>query len=244
MRPTALIAEDEAPQRADLAALVRELWPELEIVAECADGDAAARAIASAPTVAFLDIRMPGQSGLEVARLAPQGTHVVFITAYDQFAVDAFERGTADYLLKPVMRDRMAATVARLKSRIATGQSVDLSNLLATLKGEDRLRWITATVRDGVRMIAVDEVLFFQSEDKLTRVVTADGEAHIRLTLKTLLERLDPDRFWQVHRGAVVQVSAIKAVRRDGAGGLRIILPGRVETLPVSSAYAHRFRGM
>ena len=244
MRPTALIAEDEAPQRAELAGMLGELWPELEIVAQCADGDQAAKAIAKAPTAAFLDIRMPGRSGLDVARDASEATHVVFITAYDQFAVDAFEKGAADYLLKPVMRDRLAATVERLKKRIAAGQPSDISRVLAALKGEDRLRWISATVRGGIRMIPVDEVLFFQSEDKHTRVVTPDGEAHIRLPLKGLLERLDPDQFWQVHRSVVVRVAAIKAVRRDEDGRLRIVMPNQAETLRVSSVYAHRFRGM
>ena len=244
MNPTALIAEDEAPQRAGLATMLAELWPELEIVAQCADGESAARAIAKAPTVAFLDIRMPGKSGLEVAREAAESTHVVFITAYDQFAVDAFENGAADYLLKPVKRDRLAATVQRLKKRIAAGEPPDLAKVLAALRGEDRLRWISATVRGGIRMIPVDEVLFFQSQDKHTRVVTSDGEAHIRLPLKTLLDRLDPDAFWQVHRSVVVRLAAIKAVRRDEDGRLRIVVPNQAETLPVSSVYAHRFRGM
>lgn len=244
MTPTALIAEDEGPQRAELVSLLGALWPELEIVAECADGHAAAAAIAMAPTVAFLDIRMPGKSGMEVAQQAPSGTHVVFVTAYDRFAVEAFEKGAADYLLKPVMRDRLAATVARLKRRLAAGEPADLAKVLAALKGEDRLRWISASVRGGVRMIPVDEVLFFQSEDKHTRVVTADGEAHIRLPLKALMDRLDPDQFWQVRRSLVVRVSAIKSVRRDEDGRLRIVVPNQAETLPVSSAYAHRFRGM
>jgi DNA-binding LytR/AlgR family response regulator len=245
MRPTALIAEDEAPQRVELVGLLAELWPELEVVAACADGIAASNALATKrPAVAFLDIRMPGASGLDVARAAGETTHVVFVSAYDEFAVQAFEDGAADYLLKPVMRDRLASTIQRLKRRIAAGERADLTDVLAALAGQDRIKWIAASVRDEVRMIAVDAVLFFESEDKHTRVVTAEGEAHIRTPLKALIARLDPDLFWQVHRGVVVRVSAIRAVRRDEDGKLRIVVPGQSETLPVSTAYAYRFKGM
>jgi DNA-binding LytR/AlgR family response regulator len=248
--PTAIIAEDEAPQRADLAALLAELWPELRIVASCADGREAIAALAChKPDLAFLDIRMPGADGLEVARAAGAGVHIVFITAYDSFAVRAFEDGAADYLLKPVKRSRLEAAATRLKSRLASGASVDLSGLLEQLEarlapGRAALRWITANAGGAVRMLPVDDVLFFQSQDKYTRVVTASEEAHIRTPLKDLLAQLDPDAFWQVHRGAVVRVAAIRSVKRDEDGKMRLHLNGKVETLPVSSAFAARFKGM
>ena len=249
---TALIAEDEAPQRAALLDMLDAVWPALHIVAACEDGIAALQAAAEhRPRVAFLDIRMPGVGGLDVARaVAAGGGLVVFTTAYDEYAIRAFDAGAVDYLLKPVTEDRLRIAVERVQARLAQPPADDLQarvdELEARLRpaGDRPIRWITAGVGDHVRMIAIDEVLFFQAQDKYVRVVTAEGEALIRTPIKDLLAGLDPDVFWQVHRGSVVRVSTIARVRRDELGRSRIELRGHRETLPVSAAFVHRFRGM
>ena len=253
MTPTAIIAEDEGAQRQELKSLLAELWPELRVAAECEDGLAAIEALHDhTPDVAFLDIRMPGVSGLEVARAAgdaPKTAHVVLITAYDEFAVRAFEAGATDYLLKPVRRERLAATIARLKTRLAGGKPavpLDIVSLLEArlTPGRRWMSWVSASAGDTIRMIAIDDVLAFRSEDKYTCVLTAQGSAHIRTPLKDLIGQLNPDLFWQVHRGAIVRVAAIRAVRRDEDGRMRIHLTGSAETLPVSAAFQDRFRPM
>ncbi len=245
---TALIAEDEAPQRQELRTMLAALWPELTIVAECEDGLEALEAwTAKRPDVAFLDIRMPGLSGLEVARHAESAAHVVFITAYDEFAVKAFEAGAVDYLLKPVRADRLAETVARLRAR-QSAQPIDMTALIGALSGhlapKRAISWITASVGEVVKMIAIDEVLLFQSEDKYTRVATAAEAAHIRTPLKELAEQLDPEVFWRVHRNAIVRVAAIRQVRPDDDGRLQVWLKGIAEPVRVSDAFRHRFRAM
>ena len=245
---TALIAEDEAPQRHELRTMLASLWPELTIIAECEDGLAALEALAAhSPDIAFLDIRMPGVSGLEVARQAGATTQLVFITAYDEFAVAAFESGAVDYLLKPIRADRLAETIARLRARHPAPQA-DLAALLDTLAAQRAPRraisWITASIGDTVRMISIDEVLFFQSEEKYTRVATATESAHIRTSLKDLVAQLDPEVFWQVHRGTIVRVSAIRHARPDEDGRLRLWLRDVPEPLRVSDAFRHRFRAM
>lgn len=248
--PTAILAEDEAPQRAELAHMLGELWPDLRILAQCADGAEAIAALKQhAPNVAFLDIRMPGPDGMQVARAAGAGTHVVFTTAYDNFAVQAFEDGAVDYVLKPLSPDRLKNTIERLKARLSTAKPIDVSALLSALETHsaqrpERIRWISAGVGGVVKMLAVDAVLFFQSQDKYTRVVTASEEAHIRLPLKDLLPQLDPDVFWQVHRGTVVRVSAIRSVKRDEDGKLQLTITGKAETLQVSSTFAGRFKSL
>ena len=251
-----LVAEDEAPQRRALVGQLAQLWPELELVAVCEDGEAALQAVAvHRPAVAFLDIRMPGASGMEVARaVAAHGGLVVFTTAYDDYAVRAFEAGAADYLLKPVLPERLQQAVARLRQRLADRQAgapgPDLQALLDGLearlrpRGGQRVRWITASAGESVRMIGIDEVLFFQAQDKYVRVATADGEAVIRTPLKELLAGLDPDTFWQVHRGAVVRVSAIDRLVRNELGRYSLRLRGHADELPVSGPFLHRFRGM
>jgi DNA-binding LytR/AlgR family response regulator len=246
--PTALIAEDEALLRAQLKARLAEAWPELEIVAEAANGDEAlVQAAATRPDVAFLDIRMPGRSGLEVAREVGTGCHVVFVTAYDEYAVAAFEEGAVDYVLKPASPERVAKVVARLKSRLAMAP-LDLSALLAKLApdsgGSGRLRWIRASLGNSMAMIAIDDVVYFQAGDKYTKVITAAGEALIRKPIKELYEELDPDAFWQVHRGTIVNLRAIERVDRDWRGEPVIVLRGRSETLAVSRTFAHRFKAM
>jgi DNA-binding LytR/AlgR family response regulator len=245
---TALIAEDEAPQRQELRAMLAELWPELTVIAEVEDGLEALEAwAATPPDIAFLDIRMPGLSGLEVARQAETPAQIVFITAYDEFAVKAFEAGAVDYLLKPIRADRLAETVARLRAR-RSAPPLDMAALMAALEGRlapsSAISWITASVGEVVKMIAIDDVLFFQSEDKYTRVATATESAHIRMPLKELTAQLDPEVFWRVHRNAIVRVSAIRQVKPDEDGRLHVWLKGVAEPIRVSDAFRHRFRAM
>ena len=253
MKPvTALIAEDEAPQRLALQGQLLEAWPELEIVAVCEDGLSALDAVAAyRPSVAFLDIRMPGISGLDVAKaVVENGGLVVFTTAYDDYAIRAFETGAVDYLLKPVQPARLAHTVERLRERLQSAPDAGLQAAVERLEarlrpaGDKLIRWITASVGDSVRMIGIDEVLFFQAQDKYVRVVTAQYESVVRISLKELLAGLDPDEFWQVHRGVVVRVKAIDRVRKDEFGRHVLTLKGGGEALPVSAAFQQRFRGM
>jgi DNA-binding LytR/AlgR family response regulator len=251
-RITAMIAEDEAPQRRALQQQLHAAWPELEIVAVCEDGVSALEAVARhRPRIAFLDIRMPGVNGLDVARkVVEQDGLVVFTTAYEDYAIRAFEAGAADYLLKPVQDARLAQAVERVRERLADPRAPDLRALIDDLEarlrpqGERLIRWITASVGDSVRMIAIDEVLFFQAQDKYVRVATADDDAIIRMPLKELLGGLDHDVFWQVHRGVLVRVQAIDRVRKDELGRHQLSVKGRKDVLPVSAAFQQRFRGM
>jgi DNA-binding LytR/AlgR family response regulator len=249
-RPTALIAEDELPQRQELRALLGELWPELEIVAECEDGLGALQALEEhRPDVAFLDIRMPGVSGLEVARAASPRCQVIFITAYEEYALRAFDEGAVGYLQKPVARERLGRAVERTRARLGAGTQVDMNALIDLVQsrlapGRQGIKWITASVGNAVKMFSIDEVLFFQAQDKYTRVVTADNEGHIRTPLRDLLSALDSEVFWQVHRSVIVRVGAIRAVEKAEDGKLHLTMRGHAEVLPVSSAFQHRFRGM
>jgi DNA-binding LytR/AlgR family response regulator len=248
---TAIIAEDEAAQREALAGLLREQWPDLQIAALCEDGLSALEALEEhQPQVAFLDIRMPGASGVEVARAASGKVHVVFVTAYDEYAVAAFETGAADYLVKPVVPERLGQAVARLRHRITSHASTDLSHLLETLDSQLRnrttsgLKWVTASFGDTVKMFPIDEVLFFQAQDKYVRVVTGKDEAVIRTPLKELLRQLDGDVFWQIHRSIIVRAGAIDRVQKDALGHFHARLKDHPETLPVSVPYQSRFRSM
>ncbi|MEJ2789839.1 MULTISPECIES: LytTR family DNA-binding domain-containing protein [unclassified Pseudoxanthomonas] len=251
-RITAMIAEDEAPQRRALQQQLHAAWPELEIVAVCEDGVSALEAVARhRPRIAFLDIRMPGVNGLDVARkVVEQEGLVVFTTAYEDYAIRAFEAGAADYLLKPVQDARLAQAVERVRERLADPRAPALRALIDDLEarlrpqGERLIRWITASVGDSVRMIAIDEVLFFQAQDKYVRVATAADDAIIRMPLKELLGGLDHDVFWQVHRGVLVRVQAIDRVRKDELGRHQLSVKGRKDVLPVSAAFQQRFRGM
>ena len=245
---TALIAEDEPLLRAQLKARLAEAWSELEIVAEAGNGEEALRLAESLrPDIAFLDIRMPVRSGLDVAREIGGGCHVVFVTAYDEYAVAAFDEGAVDYLLKPPTPERIAKVVARLKARLAAAP-LDLRALIARLApregGEGPLKWIRASLGASMRMIAVDDVLYFQAGDKYTRVITADGEALIRKPIKELYDELDAETFWQIHRGTIVNLRAIAKVDRDWRGEPVIALRGRDEKLAVSRTFAHRFKSM
>ena len=257
--PRALIADDEDLPRAELRRMLAQAWPALEVVAECEHGPAAVEAIAEhAPDVAFLDIRMPGSSGLDVARAAAGRCHVVFTTAHDNHAVAAFEAGAVDYLLKPVATDRLAQAVARLQQRlVARSAAPDLGSLVeqiasrlraegsgATSAIPPRLRWVSANVGDTIKLFGIDEILFFQSDEKYTRVVTADDEAHVRKPLKEIADGLDSEVFWQVHRGTVVRASEITRAVRDELGRFTLHLKHHKETLAVSQAWAWRFRPM
>jgi DNA-binding LytR/AlgR family response regulator len=255
--PSAVVAEDEALLREELVARLKEAWPELEVLAACEDGGSALEAIAArAPDVAFLDIRMPGLTGLEVASAAARSsprTQVVFVTAYDQYAIDAFERGAVDYLLKPIDAARLGATVKRVKSRLASGASNagEIAALLEMMRaappGEPRrppLQWITASVGKETRLILVEDVAYFKAEDKYTVVMTAEVEALIRKPIRELLEALDPAVFKQVHRSTIVNLRAIAGVTRDEAGRGTLRLRNRPETLAVSIPFMALFRNM
>lgn len=253
-RPTALIADDEDLPRAELRRMLAQAWPELQVLAECEHGVAAVEALDShAPDIAFLDVRMPGQSGLDVARAASGRCHIVFTTAYDSHAVAAFEAGAVDYLLKPIAADRLAQTVVRLRERLAahtTAPALEplVQQLAAHLQPAavpgTRLRWLSASVGETIKLFSVEEVLFFQSDEKYTRVVTASDEAHIRKPLKEITEGLDPEDFWQVHRGVVVRASAIARAQRDDLGRITLHLKAHPEKLAVSQAWGWRFKPM
>jgi DNA-binding LytR/AlgR family response regulator len=256
---TALIADDEPLLRERLRDLLQTLWPELHIVAEAANGNQASKMIAEhAPEIAFLDIKMPGQTGIEVAQGIETNTRVVFVTAYDEFAVQAFEREAIDYVMKPVNEARLAQTVARVKGSLATQENppeiAALLNLLAQSRERDspaligtqtpRLRWIRASRGDTTYQIAVDEVLFFQSDDKYTVVNTANGEHLIRMALSELIDSLDPEQFWQVHRGTVVNINYVNSSKRDGDGRVTLNVRGSDRPVSVSRAYSHLFKQM
>ena len=249
-RITALIAEDEQPQRQELRGLLAELWPELDVIAECEDGLAALQALDQhRPQVAFLDIRMPGVSGLEVARAAGPDCQVIFITAYEEYALRAFDEGAVDYLQKPVARERLARAIERTRARLGSGPPVDMSRILELVQsrltpGGRSIKWITASVGNSMKMFAVDEVLFFQAQDKYTRVVTREGEWVIRLAIKALEESLVPQSFWRIHRNTLVRVKAIERVSRDLRGQYQLTLRGGKEPLTVSRQYAHLFKQM
>ena len=268
----AVLADDERLMREQLRARLAEVWPALQIVGEARNGSEAVQLVAQhRPDVVFLDIRMPGLSGVDAARqivqLPPRDDaadddegppEIVFITAYDQYAVEAFEQGAADYVLKPAERERLALTVERVSKRIAartSGDAVDggapLQRLLHQLQARlhpgalpPRLKWIQASVGATIQMIPVDEVLFFISDEKYTRVQTAQVEALIRKPIKELVDELDPDAFWQIHRSTLVNVKAIDSVARDFRGRQIVGVRGHGQKLEVSRSYAGLFKGM
>jgi len=232
--PTALIAEDEPLLLNELRTALRDLWPELEIVAEAGDGAAALAALRQhAPDVAFLDISMPKASGLEVARVKPAHTALVFLTAYGQHALDAFEVGAVDYLLKPLDRGRLLAAIGRLQERAPAQVPAPAPS---PESAPCYLSWIQASVGTVLRVITVDEVVFFQSDAKYTRVVTPQLEALIRMPIKELMAQLDPQEFVQVSRGAIVNRRRIEAVHRR-EGQMQVYLKGRTEVIAVSTGY-------
>ena len=254
--PRCVIAEDEALLREALVALLADAWPDLQIVAECEDGAAALEAIvAHQPEVAFLDIRMPGLTGLEVAAAigeASPDTQVVFVTAYDQYAIDAFDKGAVDYLLKPIAPERLAATVQRVQSRLSRGNpdaeafAAMLSQLGARLPAAvaEPLVWITASTGKETRLIMVDDIAYFQADNKYTVVMTAEGEALLRKPIRELLDVLDPVLFKQIHRSTIVNLKAIASITRDDTGKGTVKLKSRPETLAVSQPLMTLFRNM
>ena len=248
--PTALIADDEPLLADQLVRKLAQLWPELDVCGIAGNGRAAVDGVAKhKPDIAFLDIRMPVLNGIEAARLIDGGSRVVFVTAYDEYAIDAFERGAIDYLLKPVTDDRLLATIARLKQELArppAEMSALLDQLAARLAPDasQYLTWIRAGVGDAVRLIPVEEVLFFQAGDKYTRVVSCDGEAWIRTTIKELAGTLDPARFWQVHRATLVNVREIARMERTGKDSGELSMKNHPERIYVSRGYLHLFRQM
>lgn len=254
-RPTAVVADDEPHLAQSLVALLATLWPELQVVAVARDGvEAAERIAALQPDVAFLDIQMPGLTGLDVAQQIEGRTRVVFVTAYDDHAVDAFERAAVDYVLKPVRADRLARTVERLRMPSPTdaADAGDDARLLATLQRllpavavpAERLRWVRASSGELTHNIDVREVLFFRADDKYTCVQTATGEHLIRTTIAELAAQLDPAEFVQVHRSTIVNLAHLAGTRRDEASRLFLRVKGFAAELPVSRAYVHLFKAM
>jgi len=252
--PTAIIADDERLMREQLRARLTEVWPDLQVVAEAKNGEEAVAAVrAHYPDFAFLDIRMPGMTGIEAARYIGDACHVVFITAYNEYAVDAFEHGAIDYVLKPAEAERLAITVARLKQRLGSKPS-DFGALLSQLSAKlesaggaaqrNHLQWIQASVGQQLRLIPSAEILFFTSDEKYTRVQTETFEALIRKPIKELIDELDPEQFWQIHRGTIVNAKAIAGVTRDFRGRQLVLIKGHTEKLEVSRNYTHLFKQM
>ncbi len=265
--PRAVLADDERLMREQLRARLAEVWPALQVVAEARNGQEAVDLVAQhRPEVVFLDIRMPGLTGVEAARqiaqmeLGPDELlpEIVFITAYDQYAVEAFEQGVADYVLKPAERERLQTTVQRIQDRLARRGTADeevgsaplqalLHKLSAQMTGVGQpsyLKWIQANVGTTIQMIPVEDVLFFISDEKYTRVQTAQVEALIRKPIKELVDELDPQQFWQIHRSTLVNVKAIAEVTRDFRGRQLVGVRGHPEKLEVSRSYTGLFKGM
>jgi len=262
----ALLADDERLMRDQLRARLAEVWPELEVVAEAKNGIEAVEMTAQQrPDIVFLDIRMPGLTGVEAARQIAQMElqpdeclpEVVFITAYDQYAVEAFEQGVADYVLKPAERDRLQLTVDRIRKRLGSRGTAEetappplqqlLHKLAARLEpggARPYLQWIQATVGQSIQMVPVEDVLFFISDEKYTRVQTAQVEALIRKPIKELVDEVDPQLFWQIHRSTLVNVKAIGGVTRDFRGRQIVSVKGHPEKLEVSRSYTGLFKGM
>jgi DNA-binding LytR/AlgR family response regulator len=249
--PTAVLAEDEPILLKQLQAKLARLWPELKVLAAVEDGEAALAALEEhAPQFLFLDIQMPEVTGIDVARQVAGRAHIVFVTAYDQYAVQAFETGAVDYVLKPYSDERLQAVIDRLKARTAQAPGnmdsliSELAAKIAGNNGREKLKWIKATVGGTLRMIPVDTVLFFESDEKYTRVVTAEGEALIRTPIKELLDGLDVEIFWQIHRSTIVNATAIEGVTRDFRGQAHVKMRGNNESLTVSRIYSHLFKQM
>ncbi len=247
----AIIADDEETLRLYLKEKLAVAWPELVVSGEAGDGEAALKLIEEKrPHIAFLDIQMPGMSGIEVARGINGPCAVVFITAYNKYAVEAFENEALDYVLKPVTEERLEKTVKRLKERLASPQSApNLAEVIdkvarALENSPNHLQWIKAQHKDGVRLIPVGDVYYFRATDKYTVVRTRDGEHLIRKTIKELENELDPDQFWRVHRAAIVNARAIHAVDHSLSGGYTVKFRDIQDRLAVSRAYTHLFKQM
>jgi DNA-binding LytR/AlgR family response regulator len=250
MNLTAIIADDEPLLRERLTGMLHSLWPELQIVGQARNGREAVELVdLHKPAIAFLDIRMPVMTGLEAARAIGADAHVVFVTAFEEYAVKAFEAGALDYVVKPYDAARLAVALERVRQRVAQPAREmdallrDLSVRLAAPKPV-YLQWIRASVGQSVRLVAISDVLFFQSDEKYTRVVTPQGELLIRKTIKELIDELDPQQFAQIHRASIVRLGAIARVDRTGADFLDLHLQGSDEVLKVSRSYTHLFKQM
>ncbi len=253
MPPRAIIADDERLMREQLRTRLGQAWPELQIVAEARNGEEAVELVASErPDLAFLDIQMPGLTGIEAARAIGAACHVVFVTAFSEFAIEAFEEGAVDYVLKPAEPERLQRTVTRLKERV-NGQPRDLAVLLEGLTARlgapsgaasGRLQWIQASMGQQLRLIPVAEVLFFTADEKYTRVQTETFEALIRKPIKELIEELDPAHFWQVHRATIVNIKAVAGVVRDLRGRQLVQFRNFPEKLEISRNFTHLFKQM
>ena len=251
--PTAVVADDERLMREQIIARLKDAWPELLIVGEASNGREAIAIVQSLePDIVFLDISMPEVDGIQAARALAGRAHVVFVTAHDQYAISAFEQGAVDYLLKPAEPERVALTCQRLRARLK--QEPDpMHDLLAQLsqrlgagglKPRAYMRWVQASVGATLRMIPTGDILFFRAEDKYTRVQTGSFEALIRKPIKELIEELDPDEFWQIHRATVVRVDAVAQVSRNLRGNQVVQVKGSEEKLEVSRSYNHLFKQM
>ena len=247
---TAIIADDEPALRRHLERLLGELWPEVQIVASVGDGISALAALREhSPDVAFLDIRMPGLSGLEVAKrhsAQANNTAIVFVTAFDEHALEAFERSAVDYLVKPATAGRLNETVERLKRRTSSNLSTELLDTIAQqlAKTGSHLRWLKVGLGETVQFVDVEHVQFFRADQKYTSAFTKESEHLVKLSITDLSDRLDPDCFWRVHRSTIINVSAIDSASRDFRGRYRLTLKNRPERLTVSATYAHLFRRM
>ena len=246
--PTALIAEDEPLLRAEIRETLAKLWPELQICAEAADGIEALRAFhRHAPQVLFLDIQMPELSGLEVARQTADKAQVVFITANDQHAIQAFERGAIDYVQKPISTARLSMAIERVKQRLQSQVApVDVARVLRDLVGRNTeyVKWLTVPHANEVRLVMADDICYLQADNKYTSVFTATAQFLLSSTLKQVKEKLDPQMFWQIHRSTVVNVSAVHSVHRTFRGAFEVKLKQRAEILAVSAQYASLFKHM
>ncbi|MDY7537498.1 LytTR family DNA-binding domain-containing protein [Undibacterium sp. RTI2.1] len=250
--PTAIIADDERLMRDQLRSRLEQVWPELQILDEAKNGEEAVQLVETLqPDFAFLDIRMPAKTGLEAAKEIGNKAHIVFITAYDQYAIEAFDHGAVDYVLKPADVERLTRTVERLKTRLhSQAEPNDMSNMLAQLAKQmgigkqSYLQWIQASIGQELRLIPVEEILFFQSDEKYTRVQTASYEALIRKPVRDLAEELDPALFWQIHRATLVNAKAISGVVRDMRGRHLVQVKGLTEKLEVSRSFVHLFKQM
>lgn len=247
MTPTAIIAEDEPLLRTEIRETLRTLWPELRVSAEVADGLQAIEAFdRHGPNILFLDIQMPGATGIDVARHASSKAHVVFITAYDTYALSAFEQGAIDYILKPISEERFRVTIERLRGRLREPPA-DLQGLAELLKSavgnEPRyLKWLSVPHGSELRVLATAEILYFRADNKYTTANTRSSTFLLNSSLKEMQGKLDPAVFWQIHRGIIVNVGAIDTIYRSFRGSLEVKLKGRDELLPVSAAHVHRFK--
>ena len=255
MNYKAIIVDDEKELRTYLKSMLAETWPQLEICGEAINGKEALKMVdAFAPDIAFLDIKMPGLSGLDIARNIAGICRIVFITAYDQYAVEAFEREAVDYLVKPVTKERLLQTINRLKKQLQSSPEPPadlariitqvLANLQENKNADQYLQWIKTQHKESVRLIPVEEVDYFQAGDKYTLVITARGEALIKKSIKELSRELDPQKFWQIHRGTIVNVSRIENVERSLTGRGILKLKNRSDDLTVSRQYLHLFKQM